>query len=132
MDYIITPPEKVLEVWPYIEAWVDISRGVDRAYSVEDIRDLCSSGTLDLWVVAEEGSYYGFLIGTIVKGMREDSYSGCWLGGRDLDSWVKEGLNHVEDWARAHGCAAYNFIGRKAWKKLIGYDYEGVYYYKRL
>ncbi len=123
---------KINEAWPHIESWVDIARGADKTYSVGDIKNFCISGEFDLWIVKDNGEYKGFLIGWICRAPRGKTYYGAWLGGVDLADWVADGLNAVEVYAKNNGCVAYSFIGRKAWKRLLGYDYEGVYYYKSL
>jgi len=119
------------EVWPHIEEWVRISRGADESYSVEDIKAVCESGKCDLWVATLDDAYKGFLVGVTSIRPQGKVYHGSWLGGEDLAIWV-DGLKFIEDFVRENGYIGSSFIGRKAWKRLVGYDYEGVYYYKKL
>lgn len=131
MNYTKVSPAHIDHHWPYIRDWVDISRGADHSYSLDDIRALVQSGRADLWVILEGLEYKGFFIGMTLPAPQGKIYYGAWLGGKDLSSWVN-GLKPIESWARDAGYIATCFIGRKAWKRLVGYDYEGVYYYKNL
>jgi len=128
----IVPPEKVEQVFPFIHSWVVDCLGVDKTYSPEDIMNDCARGAFTLRLVHLGNNLTGFFISCVIAAPQGKFLYGAWLGGRDLQDWVKEGLGKIEEWGRANGCLAYGFIGRKAWKKLLGYDYEGVYYYKNL
>lgn len=132
MKYQILKPQEIELVWPHIAEWVDISRGADKSFSVADIHAACANGQYELWVVTEGIEYFGFLIGCIIPAPRAHVYYGAWLGGKDLAKWVKEGVAAVEKHAKQNGCVSYSFVGRKAWQRLLGYDYEGVFYFKNI
>lgn len=130
MQYVRVEKEDIDAVWPDIAAWVDTARGVDHSYSVEDIRILCLT-RMDLWLAKDGNVIKGFLIGSTSVRPQGKIYFGSWLGGVDLALWVN-GFKFIEQWAQESGHMGLGFIGRKAWKKLVGYDYEAAYYYKNL
>lgn len=131
MEYKLLDKSEVNSVWPHIEEWVDIARGVDKSYEVEDIKRLCIAGAYDLWVVKDTGEYFGFLIGIIIPAPRMRLYYAPWLGGKDLARWVKGGLEAIRAYGKRHGCSAYSFIGRDAWMRLLDIksDYQGTFYF---
>lgn len=132
MEYEKVDSAKVNEIWDSIESWVDIARGVNKTYSVEDIKSLCCNGKIDLWIVKKNEGIVGFLIGSISYNPQGKVYDGAWLGGEDLIDWVAKGLKTVEKYAVENDCVGYSFIGRMAWKKLLDLDYVGQYFYKNL
>lgn len=129
---VIVHPNEVESVFPLIHSWVESALGADRTFTPEDIKASCESGQYVLRVIYLDGDLTGFFISSILQTPQGKILYGAWLGGKNLQDWVGRGLEEIEAWARNNGCMAYCFIGRKAWKKLLGYDYEGVYYYKNL
>lgn len=131
MEYKLLDKSEVNSVWPHIQEWVSISRGVDKSFGVDDIKKLCSTGAYDLWIIRENGEYFGFLIGIIIPAPLMKLYYAPWLGGKDLARWAKQGLEAVKFYSKRHGCGAYSFIGRDAWMKLLDIksDYQGTFYF---
>lgn len=120
------------QVWPTILEWVRDALGVDKSYLPEDIRDECKQGIFQLWVITLNSEITGFLVTSVMDAPRGRVCYGAWLGGKNLGDWVVPGLKILESWAKEHKCISLSFIGRKAWQKLIGFDYEGVFYLKNL
>lgn len=119
-------------VFDQIYEWAVESLDDDMTYTVHDIQKECSEGLWNLRLIYNNGFLTGFFISTIFKCPQGKLFYGRWLGGRDLESWVKKGISMIEDYAREKGCMAYSFGGRAAWQKLVGYRPKGVYYYKNL
>lgn len=128
----VISPKNVESIFGQIYQWVIESLGVDKSYTPEDIESGCKQGRWVLRLVYLDDVLTGFFISALIPAPQGKICYGAWLGGRDLECWVKDGLKEIEVWAISVGCIAYTFIGRKAWKRLLGYDYEGVYYYKKL
>lgn len=120
--------------WERIEPWVDISRGVDKTYSTEDIKKCCIDGEFQLWVIRKQEEVTGFLVTSVIANPQGRICYGAWLGGENLSEWVKPGLAKLEIWAKDQDCVGLSFIGRKAWQRLLDFDanYEGTYYFKKL
>lgn len=126
------PPAAVNIWWTDIEAWVESALGEDKTYTTPDIKKECEEAKWDLWLFFKGNDLMGFFISAILPLPKGKLFYGSWLGGKNLDEWVSEGMDITKAYARAHGCLAYSFIGRLAWKKLVGFDYTGVYYYQNL
>lgn len=132
VDLISISVEEIDGIWPIIENWVQDSLGVDKSYTPEDIRQECKNKTVQLWVITLGSEITGFLVTSIIDAPRGKVCYGAWLGGKNLAEWVDSGLRILEKWAINNGCIALSFIGRLAWKRLIGFDYQGVFYLKNL
>lgn len=130
IEYV--PPSEISGIFPSIYDWVEQALGVDKSYTPEDIQRACEDNRGELRVIYLNQCLTGFFISEIVSNPKGKVFCGAWLGGKDLDKWVRPGLAIIENEARKRGCIAYSFVGRGAWKKLIGFDYQGVYYYKNL
>jgi hypothetical protein len=130
MEIVKADKSQIDAIWPIIEDWVDTARGEDNSFSVADIKALCKT-RMDLWLAKDADTIKGFLIGSTSVRPQGNVYHASWLGGEDLALWVN-GMKVIEDWAKQAGYLGCSFIGRKAWKKLVGYDYDAVYYFKKL
>lgn len=131
MDYQKLSPEEVDGVWSTISHWVDIARGVDQSFSVDDIKKLCKAGIKELWIARDDDTIKGFLIGGTSIRPQGKVYHAAWLGGEDLALWV-DGLKIIRDQCKEAGYFGCSWYGREAWKKLVGYDYHGCYYFVKL
>lgn len=115
-----------------ISDWLQDALADDISYTVEDIKQDCLQKMFDLRLVYIGEELTGFFISAFIPAPQGRVLYGAWLGGRDLDLWVKDGLEIIKDWARDCGCIMYSFIGRDAWKRLIGFKPKGAFYYEKL
>lgn len=129
---VVDDPKQIEEIFPEIRRWIENAIGVDKGYLPDDIKEECKNKKWKLELIYKDNILMGFFISRIVVLPQTKLLYGAWLGGRDLDKWVKEGIQVVISNAKKDGCGSFSFIGRSAWKKLVGFDYHGMFFYKNL
>lgn len=126
------PPDKVGEIWDAIELWVQSALGKDRSYTSFDIKTACENGSLELRLIYAEDELKGFFTSVIIPAPRGKTCYAPWLGGKDLGKWVEPAFHEFKDYLRTQGVISFSWIGRLAWKRFLGADYEGVFYLMNL
>lgn len=122
------PKEEIEEKWSQIRDWVISALGMDKSFSVDDVKQMCLSGRITLWLILKDEKIKGFLTTSIIKNSQIISAYAPWLGGESLDEWVVEGFSQLKDYLRSQGCIQFSWVGRKAWSKLIKIDSEQCSY----
>lgn len=81
---------------------------------------------VQLWVAEDE---FDVVIGAwvsqicIYQGAKVCELLYC--GGSDIQLWLDEGLNTVEEWARFKGCGSITIVGRLGWGRMTRHrDYH--------
>ena len=124
----LIPPEEIVNIWANIAAWVESSLGIDKSYSVDDVKKACQSGKISLWVIYLNDQSTGFLT-TIINEAPQGLTCYCpWLGGESLDKWVSEGFEQLKIILKEKGCLSLSWMGRAAWKKLINVSSTQCFY----
>lgn len=125
-------PDLVSSVFDDISDWVEGALGIDRTYSVDDIKNLCAAGIWDLHLIHVNGDLSGFFVSRIVQAPQGKMLYGAWVGGKNVFEWIDESMDKLEERAREFECIAISFVGRKGWRKVANFEHEGFYYYKNL
>lgn len=128
----IIPPDDVKIIWDEIAAWVENALGIDKSYTVNDVKTACMRGELTLWVIYEDEIATGFLTTVINDCPQGRTCYAPWLGGENLSGWVAPAFGHLKQYLKGKGVMSYSWIGRKAWQKLIKVDSEQVFYFVNL
>lgn len=115
-------PSKVDKTWETIEAWVKDALADDKSYLPDDIKNMCINGEYQLWVIFNNSKPTGFLMTMPQFAAQGLTVYAPLLGGQDLESWVKEGLNQLKPWLQSIKALSFSWIGRAAWKKLVKVD----------
>lgn len=122
------PKEEIDQNWPIIIDWLRNALGVDKSYNINDIKIACEKGAISLWIIYINGKETGFVT-TIIK--TEPQGLACyapWLGGENLDSWVKPGFEQLKIALKEKNCISISWIGRPVWKKLVNVDSAQCFY----
>lgn len=124
-------PELIDHVWESIEPWVKNALGIDKSYESQDIKEICRGGKLGLWLITTD-KLKGFFTCTINDAPHGKTAYAPWLGGEDLGEWVEPAFGLFKEWLKDQGCISFSWIGRRAWKRFLGADYEGCFYLMNL
>lgn len=124
-------PQDIGGVWKSIAPWVESALGNDKSYTVEDVKRACASGGINLWLIYR-GELKGFFTAAMIDAPQGKTCYAPWLGGKDLGEWVGPAFAEFKKVLRAQGCISFSWIGRKAWKRFLGADYEGCFYLMNL
>jgi hypothetical protein len=97
--------------------------------SVEDIYKRLSEARMQLWLVFDDNrEIISVLTTEIIEYPRKTTCRIVTLGGQDLDLWVEQLLETLEEWALENGCVAMETVCRKGFiKKLERFGYENAY-----
>lgn len=118
-------PERVLEAWPLVrEAFANIAESSRGKLTAEDLLRLCVADFVTLFVVIDDKSdLQATVLTEFAQYPRKKVCRIIGCVGQDRKRWVHH-LSEIESWARNHGCAAMQNIGREGWLrdlKAAGY-----------
>ena len=55
-----------------------------------------------------------------------------WCGGKDVDTWLEDGLATVERYAKDIGCSHLEIFGRKGWSRKLNSSWKhGITVYRK-
>ena len=87
----------------------------ESGHTPESVMSDIAAGRLALWVIED------FKAITCTQFQNRDDGSlvlwNMWLAGEDMDEWVEDWLRVQEAYARAAGCVAIEFAGRKGYAR---------------
>ncbi|MBO1021469.1 hypothetical protein IPV08_16025 [Methylobacterium sp. SD274] len=139
MRLAMIPPSAILRAWPDLGGM--IARACERPgcdHTETTLRAACLAGEAALIAILDND---GRPVAAGVTQVREQANGArsCWilaLGGHRSNAWLHT-LEHVEAGARHVGCETVEFVGRRAWERLLpSYFAEacatGTHYSKRL
>ena len=119
-------------MWPHVMAMIGAAS--DRT-GISDFRTLAhkvSDGDALLWIATDGEQILG-VIATQLKIVNRDKI--CEIlacGGAEMSRWIGF-LPRIEEFAKAEGCSAVRFLGRKGWlRALPSYRQIGVIAEKEL
>jgi hypothetical protein len=124
------PSERIDEVWLECEPYIEMGNGKSRdEMSVMDIYARLSEARMQLWLVFnEDREIISVLTTEIIDYPRKTVCRIVTLGGKDLDIWVEDWLETIEEWALENDCVAMETVCRKGFiKKLERFGYENAY-----
>ena len=112
-------PDDVEYVWEKVEPI--LARVIPHSegeLETDDILDLVTEGSMQLWIVAENKEIIAALVTQIITYPQKRILRLVSLAGEDFDKF-KHFLDIVESFAIQKGCTALELWGRKGWKKLL-------------
>jgi hypothetical protein len=122
-------PDRLAEAWPLVRGAIgqiaESSRGKIEA---QDLLQLIAGGGVCLFVVIDDNAD---LLATVLTEFaqypRKKVCRIIGVIGHDRRRWVHH-LSELEDWARRHGCAAMQNIGREGWlRELKAQGYKATH-----
>ena len=131
------PYEGIDVVWDDAKRWIEpaLKRSKNR-YNIEDIREYIEKKLLGLWVAFNDDNEIKAAITTRVydypngRALEMD-----WIGGEQMDEWLPQFQEKLEDYGRSMGCNVMLGQGRKGWTKplsQLGWEQESVFFRKEL
>ena len=125
------PSSKIDEVWEECKDYIEMGNDKSRQeMNLEDIYKKLSDADMQLWVIFDpkDKEIHSVLTTEIVTYPRKKTCRIVTLGGQNLDDWVEEFLDILEEWAVAHNCMAMETCCRKGFiKKLEKFGYKHTY-----
>jgi len=124
------PSDRINEVWEKCEPYIEMGNGKSRdEMSVMDIYARLSEARMQLWLIFDDDKEIISVLTTeIIEYPRKTTCRIVTLGGQDLDLWVEELLETLEEWALEKNCVAMETVCRKGFiKKLERFGYENAY-----
>ena len=112
-------PDDVEYVWEKVEPI--LARVIPHSegeLETDDILDLVTEGSMQLWIVAENKEIIAALVTQIITYPQKRILRLVSLAGEDFDKF-KHFLDIVESFAIQKDCTALELWGRKGWKKLL-------------
>lgn len=120
---VCVPPKNVKELLPVTSG--RIKRGCERGDDVpyRDVeRDLLRGHAL-LWLAVLGSEIKGVCVTQLLETENGKVCSLVSIGGERWQEW-KHLLSGIENYARAEGCRAVRFYGRKGWARLMNEEYK--------
>ena len=81
-----------------------------------------------LWTVVDEednNKVYGIIFTELSNYPRKKMLSISFASGDNLESWIEESLEVLENWAVDNDCVAMEITGRRGWvKKLQSHNWQ--------
>jgi hypothetical protein len=120
--------------WPVASPLVDKALpGLRGRWSLEEIEADCRAGNKRLWVVLRGSELLSAVVTVIISFSTQKVCNILLCAGQDMDSWVTEVLDTIDEYAAWEGCAQVEIIGRDGWeRKCPDYQKAGVWLVKEL
>ena len=124
------PSSKVNDVWDRCKKFIEMGNNKSQQeMNVDDIYEKLLTTDMQLWMVfSEDAEIVSVLTTEVVLYPRMKTCRIVTLGGKDMDDWVEQFLEVLEEWALDNNCVAMETACRKGFiKKLEKYGYEYTY-----
>ena len=121
---------KVNDVWDRCKKFIEMGNNKSQQeMNVDDIYQKLLTTDMQLWMVfSEDAEIVSVLTTEVVLYPRMKTCRIVTLGGKDMDNWVEQFLEVLEEWALENDCVAMETACRKGFiKKLEKYGYEHTY-----
>lgn len=116
--------------WPHVEDFISraLKRDKYQRYLTEDVLRFLLEERVRLWVAwnEETKAIDAAAVTEIIDYPRIRELRIWLIGGRNMKTWWKQGLDAVEEWGRSMGCKVSSGHMRKGWARLGGYEITGV------
>jgi len=126
------PSEYIDEVWQDCSKYVEM--GINKSQEEMDKHDIyffLKEKEMQLWVVYDEKNKKEIKAVVTTQIINYPQKKVCrivTLGGNDMDEWVAQVLDVLEDWSEEQECESMETVCRKGFiKKLKGFGYEQTY-----
>lgn len=119
------PPETVGPLWSVIEPYV--SSGAERSsgrLTVQNLRDLLTSGTWQVWTVWEGNECLAALVTSL--GVESSGMKSLELligSGKGREKWQREVIERLKKFAKDEGCGLFQMWARPGWHRIFP-DFE--------
>ena len=136
MQLIAIPADHLTTIWAMVAPFAEkIAARFPDEWPVAIIAEAAAAQDLQLWLVWDDTAKKPLgCVGTriIVKPSGKRILDIAWMAGDERKRWMRL-LEILEDYARAEGCAAVSFVGRRGWapdlpdyrvKRLAAYEKE--------
>lgn len=138
MDYILRgiPQQAVEGMWRFAEPF--IKRALDHTFgevSIEDMKRLCLSRDMQLWMVLKGDRVVGAGTTMIIFHPQMKVCRIVALSGADFKAWMDVAHMSIEVWAAEQGCVGIECYVRKGFVqelKEIGYKHQYSVVHKSL
>ena len=108
------------DVWPRIEKWVSDACEYTDVIDAQDVLNAIRERRMQCFLADDKGVF----VTEVQMYPRKKVLRVVSLGGSDLDSWLPDVTNLLDDWAREIG-AKVECTGRKGWvRKLAQYGWR--------
>tara|TARA_R100001129_G_C5305955_1_gene243787 strand:+ start:141 stop:671 length:531 start_codon:yes stop_codon:yes gene_type:complete len=129
MKVYLVPQEYITEIYPKIDSYIDrlVPTSHGRYEKIDLVNDILM-GKATLWVVLDDeddNKIYGIIFTEISHYPRKKMLSITFASGDNLDSWIDESLEVLENWAVDNNCTDMEITGRRGWvRKLNLHDWK--------
>lgn len=125
IQLVFVPKEKVQEVWKVVEQDISLALIRSNRYADSDhMKDWCSSGKLQLWILWDENGekhgnkYYGVVVTEILNRPLQKCLNIRIMTGRRRQQW-QHLISVIEDYAINNGVTMMELIARPGWEKIL-------------
>ena len=124
------PSSQITEVWDNCKKYIEMGNNKSKQeMTIDDIYERLLKAEMQLWLVFNEDAKIKSVLTTeVVIYPRMKTCRIVTLGGRELDIWVEQFLDVLEEWAIENDCVAMETACRRGFiKKLEKFGYEYTY-----
>lgn len=121
-DTLCVPPDRIGEIWPYVERWLANAVAKCGDWTVAALLDGLRAEQMLLWVRWDGEVLRAAAVTQLVIVPRGKICTVIACGGERVGSW-KAALAPIETYAKEQACVAMRIQGRVAWSKVFD-DYE--------
>jgi hypothetical protein len=110
----------VEQAWEYVEGYIAdaLKHGIGE-YTTTDIKDLCQTQQMQLWVKYEDDTVRGAFVTQILNYPQMKILLVLLLGGNDFIKWRDEVDEVLFKFGKEHSCKFVEFFGRKGWGNYL-------------
>ena len=110
----------VEQAWEYVEDYIadSLKHGVGE-YTTDDIKQLCQSKQMQLWIKWDDEEVKGAFVTQILNYPQMKILLVLLLGGNDFIKWRDEVDEILIGYGKEHNCKYVEFFGRKGWKNYL-------------
>jgi hypothetical protein len=106
--------------WEYVEDYIadSLKHGVGE-YTTDDIKQLCQSKQMQLWIKWDDEEVKGAFVTQILNYPQMKILLVLLLGGNDFIKWRDEVDEVLQRFGKEHNCKFVEFFGRKGWGNYL-------------
>jgi len=129
MKVYLVPQEYITQIYPEIDKYIDklVPTSNGRFEKIDLVNDILV-GKATLWTVMNEeddNKIHGIIFTEVTTYPRKKMLTITFASGDNLESWIEESLEVLENWAVDNECVAMEITGRRGWlKKLKSHNWK--------